>query len=277
MSNYNELYHYGIPGMKWGVRRFQNTNGSYTPAGARRHSLGISGATGSAGGSSRSSGGSGRKGIDKRKLARNIAIGVGTAAAIGGAAYGIHRLKKSGKLDELAAKGREVLANRSAKANASVAKGLNDSFASGGTKRAGILAEARRRGQSALSSAKGAIKSASDKANARVAKGLNDSFASGGKKRAGILAEASRRGRSALSSAKGAVKTARENAPAFASKAKETFNKYNHDPRVVKAAGVAGVAAGAYVGHKANQALYGKDYLKQTPKQRRAALRRKFG
>ena len=160
MSNYNELCHYGIPGMKWGVRRFQNANGSYTPTGARRHSLGISGATGSAGGSSRSSGGSGRKGIDKRKLARNIAIGVGTAAAIGGAAYGIHRLKKSGKLDQLAAKGREVLAQRSANANARVAKGLNDSFASGGTKRAGVLAEARRRGQSALSSAKGAINTA---------------------------------------------------------------------------------------------------------------------
>ena len=246
MSNYNELCHYGIPGMKWGVRRFQNANGSYTPTGARRHSLGISGATGSAGGSSRSSGGSGRKGIDKRKLARNIAIGVGTAAAIGGAAYGIHRLKKSGKLDQLAAKGREVLAQRSANANARVAKGLNDSFASGGTKRAGVLAEARRRGQSALSSARNAVKSASANANARVAKGLNDSFASGGTKRAGVLAEARRRGQSALSSAKGAINTARGRNVVSSARdaAKNLYRQHPNAARAVNYAALPAVGAG---------------------------------
>lgn len=32
----NELYHHGIRGMKWGVRRYQNKDGSLTPAGKKR-------------------------------------------------------------------------------------------------------------------------------------------------------------------------------------------------------------------------------------------------
>lgn len=34
----NYLAHYGIKGMKWGVRRYQNKDGTYTSLGKRRKS-----------------------------------------------------------------------------------------------------------------------------------------------------------------------------------------------------------------------------------------------
>jgi hypothetical protein len=34
--NNNELYHHGVIGMKWGIRRYQNKDGSLTSAGKRR-------------------------------------------------------------------------------------------------------------------------------------------------------------------------------------------------------------------------------------------------
>ena len=35
----SELKHYGVLGMKWGVRRYQNKDGTLTPAGKRRYQI----------------------------------------------------------------------------------------------------------------------------------------------------------------------------------------------------------------------------------------------
>lgn len=35
--NSNYLEHFGIPGMKWGVRKYQNPDGTLTPAGIQRY------------------------------------------------------------------------------------------------------------------------------------------------------------------------------------------------------------------------------------------------
>ena len=36
LSAKNELYHWGVKGMHWGVRRYQNKDGTLTPAGKKR-------------------------------------------------------------------------------------------------------------------------------------------------------------------------------------------------------------------------------------------------
>lgn len=89
-TEYDYLAHHGIKGMKWGVRRFQNEDGSLKSAGEKRY-------YGSSKGSTRSSGRSDsvkkRKGMSSRtKKALAIA---GVAAGTAALAYGVHRYRKA--------------------------------------------------------------------------------------------------------------------------------------------------------------------------------------
>lgn len=73
------LEHHGIKGMKWGVRRYQNYDGTLTSAGRKRRS-------------------SSEKTQQDKKIAR-IGVGVATAATVSAAAYYVHRHpKKIGKV-----------------------------------------------------------------------------------------------------------------------------------------------------------------------------------
>ena len=89
-----ELYHFGVRGMKWGQRRYQNQDGSYTSQGRGRYDPNGS----SSSRSSRSSSGN-----NHARLKKAAKIGAGVAAA-GLAAYGGYRLAKSGKLRGAASK-----------------------------------------------------------------------------------------------------------------------------------------------------------------------------
>ena len=79
------ISHSGIKGMHWGVRRFQNEDGSLTAAGRARY--------GDGGAPNGSSGGTGGTSSRKAKAKKALKIAAGVAVATG-AAYGAYRLSK---------------------------------------------------------------------------------------------------------------------------------------------------------------------------------------
>lgn len=76
--NDDYLAHHGVKGQKWGVRRYQNADGSYTDEGQAHYGQS-----------------NGRKGLSK---AAKIGLGVAGAAALAGGAYAFSRSKAGRKL-----------------------------------------------------------------------------------------------------------------------------------------------------------------------------------
>ena len=87
----NELMHYGVVGMKWGVRRYQNADGSLTAAGRSHYNVSTksksSGDSGNSNSKSDSNGGISKETVKRVAIAVGIAAGVTLAAYVGYKAY----------------------------------------------------------------------------------------------------------------------------------------------------------------------------------------------
>ena len=92
----NELYHWGIKGQKWGIRRYQNEDGTLTEAGKKRYNTNSGNSTSQ---NTKNVTSSDDKNEKIKKAAKIAAI----AAAAGLTAYGMYKLGKSGAFNDFIA------------------------------------------------------------------------------------------------------------------------------------------------------------------------------
>lgn len=88
------LQHYGVKGMKWGVRRYTNKNGTLNSAGKRRYNDG---------------GDLTPEQQRRRTIAKRVAIGAGVTAAAVLGTYGAYKLANSPQAKKYVSRGQAVV------------------------------------------------------------------------------------------------------------------------------------------------------------------------